>query len=235
MEKQYCVYCHISPSGKRYIGVTCRKPEKRWNYGRGYTENTYFTRAIEKYGWNSFEHIILYEGLTRQEASRREKELIAKYDTTNRSNGYNLESGGLYGDKSLSDETKRKIGDAHRGKYTEAQREATKHRRNPNYHHSDEIKKRIGDSHRGKHLSEEQKRHLSEINKGKKMSPEHIEKLRQLRIRRVAQYDLDGNKLGEYESLKEAADANDTWYQSIRACCIGKVRSAAGFVWRFAE
>ena len=31
--KSYTVYKHTSPSGKVYIGITCRKPEYRWNHG----------------------------------------------------------------------------------------------------------------------------------------------------------------------------------------------------------
>jgi len=129
MERKYCVYCHTSPDGRRYIGVTCRKPEKRWNYGKGYKDNTYFTRAIEKYGWDNFKHEILCESLTRRGASQLEKKFIALYETTNRSKGFNLDLGGLYGDKELSEETRKKIGDAHRGRYTEAQWAATEARR----------------------------------------------------------------------------------------------------------
>lgn len=36
--KSYTVYKHTSPSGKVYIGITCRKPEYRWNHGKGYKE-----------------------------------------------------------------------------------------------------------------------------------------------------------------------------------------------------
>lgn len=34
----YTVYKHTSPSGKVYIGITKKKPEYRWNHGRGYKE-----------------------------------------------------------------------------------------------------------------------------------------------------------------------------------------------------
>ena len=30
----YTVYEHIAPNGKKYIGITRRKPEYRWNHGR---------------------------------------------------------------------------------------------------------------------------------------------------------------------------------------------------------
>ena len=34
--KKYCVYKHIFPNNKVYIGVTCQKPEYRWRNGKGY-------------------------------------------------------------------------------------------------------------------------------------------------------------------------------------------------------
>ena len=116
MEKTYCVYCHISPSGKRYIGITCQKPKKRWSCGKGYIDNPYFSKAIMKYGWDAFQHIILLDGLTLKEASQAEKDLIAKYDTTNQDNGYNIELGGFCGGHPTSEETKKKISDANKGK-----------------------------------------------------------------------------------------------------------------------
>ena len=42
----YTVYMHISPSGKRYIGITSVKPKYRWRNGKGY-ETQIFYRAIE--------------------------------------------------------------------------------------------------------------------------------------------------------------------------------------------
>lgn len=233
MEKDYCVYCHISPSGKRHIGITCRKPQKRWNNGKGYVGNDYFTKAIEKYGWDAFEHIILCEGLSMDEASDMEIALIKEYDTTNRAKGYNIDLGGHHGKKIVSEETKRKIGEAHRGKYTEAQWAATIARRGKGHPQTEEAKKKIGDSHRGKHLSEEQKRHLSEINMGKRMDEAHKERLRHLNMRSVNQFDLDGNYIATYDSLGIAAKAVGGNYQNISACCRDKVRSACGFVWRY--
>lgn len=47
--KDYVVYMHVLPNKKRYIGITCRKPEYRWNYGKGYIENKHFYNAILKY------------------------------------------------------------------------------------------------------------------------------------------------------------------------------------------
>ena len=52
-KKIYTVYKHITPSGKVYIGITSIKPDKRWNRGKGYKDNIYFSNAINKYGWDN--------------------------------------------------------------------------------------------------------------------------------------------------------------------------------------
>ena len=234
MEKQYCVYCHISPSGKRYIGVTCRKPERRWDNGNGYKENTYFAHSIQKYGWDSFEHLILREGLTQQEASELEKRLILEYDTTNRDKGYNLESGGLYCEKRLSEETRRKISEAHKGKYSEAQRLAAMARRGKGHPHTEEAKRKISAAHKGRKLSEEQKRYLSEINKGKKLRPDIAAKFKTYRMRKVIQCDLDGNEMRAYNSIQEASTNTGVMAQSISNCCRGRVKRAGAYKWKYA-
>lgn len=96
--KNYIVYKHISPSNKSYIGITCQKNYKhRWNNGKGYVGNDYFTKAINKYGWENFRHLILYENLTEEEAKAKEIELINKFNTTDRSKGYNITFGGESG------------------------------------------------------------------------------------------------------------------------------------------
>ena len=79
----YTVYKHTSPSGKVYIGITSKNVKERWNYGQGYRNNEHFWRAIQKYGWKSIEHTILYENLTKSQACEKEKELIAFYKSTN--------------------------------------------------------------------------------------------------------------------------------------------------------
>ena len=93
-DKCYIVYMHVCPNNKKYIGITKQLPEKRWKKGDGYRTQKYFKRAIDKYGWNNIQHIILLKNLTKKEACNKEIELIKKYKTNNYKNGYNVSSGG---------------------------------------------------------------------------------------------------------------------------------------------
>ena len=91
----YSVYIHENKTnGKRYVGLTSRKPEYRWNQGLAYRSNQHFTDAIKKYGWDGFIHTVVKDGLTKEEACELERELIDKYKTTDREFGYNKSIGG---------------------------------------------------------------------------------------------------------------------------------------------
>lgn len=121
--ENYCVYMHITPNGKRYIGITSRKPEYRWNHGKAYMTNKHFYNAILKYGWENIEHIILAKGLSKKEAGEMEISLIKKYNTTDTAYGYNQSTGGEFGGVGVvfTEERKKKIGESHKGlKHSEA-------------------------------------------------------------------------------------------------------------------
>ena len=153
----YKLYVHICPNGKRYYGITSQEPKKRWKNGQGYKNNQYFSRAINKYGWDNIEHIILFDSLTEHEAKELEQYFIQWYDTGNRDYGYNISLGG----DTVSEETRKKLSNGQKGE------------KNHMYgkHHSDETKKKISKNHAdvsgennpmyGKHLSEETKKKLS--------------------------------------------------------------------------
>lgn len=108
--KPYCVYKHTTPSGKVYIGVTCKSPDRRWENGHGYKYNKHFWNAIVKYGWDNISHEIVCNGLTETQAFSLERELIALTHSTDPKFGYNITSGGRGGLSGLkdSDETRRK-------------------------------------------------------------------------------------------------------------------------------
>lgn len=120
MEDLYYVYYHRNKiNNKYYVGQTKQKPERRWREGDGYKNNKHFHRAIEKYGWDSFEHIVVAQGLNKKDADNMEIELIQKYDSTNPEFGYNYAPGGggvkrkhywsSTSGKKMTEETKEKI------------------------------------------------------------------------------------------------------------------------------
>lgn len=177
---KWTVYKHTSPSGKVYIGITSRKPHVRWNNGKGYVGNDYFIKAIEKYGWDNFEHEILYENLTKEIAEAKEIELIAMYNSTDRECGYNISSGGCAPSLGLrwklSDEVRQKrSGKKHWMYGKHLTDEQKKHlsklnsgHRHPQYgtHRSEETKRKIAEKQRCKKLTDEQKKQISESLKG---------------------------------------------------------------------
>lgn len=90
----WSVYAHISPSNKYYIGITSRPIEKRWRGNGVEYKSQYFYRAIQKYGWENFQHIVIANNLYEKEAKNFEKLLISKLQSNNPIYGYNITSGG---------------------------------------------------------------------------------------------------------------------------------------------
>lgn len=197
---KYCVYVHTNKvNGKMYVGQTCQKPEYRWSNGTGYTGSTYFYRAIQKYGWNNFEHEVVASNLTKEEADNFERLLIKMFNTTDGNNGYNLTDGGdgMTGFKHSS-ETKEKMRQNNLGA------------NNNNY---------------GRHLSENQKRKISEFNSG----------VNNYSARAVLQYDLQGNFVQKWDYIRQAASALNITASNISACCCHQQRKAGGFIWVYAD
>lgn len=121
MAGNYILYEHRNKiNGKRYIGITNNKTKRWYGKGKHYDGCPYFFAAIQKYGWDSFEHNVLIYDLTREEASRLEKHFIKTLKTCDKAFGYNLAEGGVNAPTMLgkhhSKETKRKMSEAQRGK-----------------------------------------------------------------------------------------------------------------------
>lgn len=128
MEK-WIVYQHKNKiTNKSYIGITSRSPHLRWKNGNGYTNHPKFYPAICKYGWDSFEHIILKEGLSQDEACEWEKFYIKYFNSY--LDGYNASEGGESGSNGCNKELK------NREKISKGMKKYLKE-------HPDELQKRI--------------------------------------------------------------------------------------------
>lgn len=93
-EKEYLIYCHTSPTGKKYIGQTNNYNRRCGEHKLANKRCPAFHSAIIKYGWINFTHEILEDGLTLEQSNILEEFYIKKYNTL-APNGYNLQTGGL--------------------------------------------------------------------------------------------------------------------------------------------
>ena len=75
--------------------MTGQNPEQRWQNGKHYKTCPYFYNAIEKYGWDNFEHIIFMNNLSFSQAEKIEHKLILLFNAQNNNIGYNIKSGAL--------------------------------------------------------------------------------------------------------------------------------------------
>lgn len=207
-EKTWCVYKHTNKAnGKVYIGITSQETRIRWNHGWGYQGCPHFWRAIQKYGWDGFEHEVLMEGLSHDEANRMEVALIAAYRSAEYDYGYNVSLGGNTCGK-----------------------------------HSEETKRKLGEVRRGKHHTEESRRKMSEAHKGKVFSAELIQKFKMAqfggkhhRARPVCQMSLSGEFIERYDCIADAERRTGICNQNIGKCCRGRRANAGGFQWKYAE
>lgn len=207
----YKVYMHKTPSDKKYFGITKLKENKRWQNGQGYKNNQYFKRAIDKYGWNNIDHIVLYDNLTKEQAEQKEIELIAKYNTTNKRYGYNIEKGGNCVGR-VADSTKEKLRKAHLGiKHTEETKE--KHRKATLKLWQDkEFRKKIKASY---YKNSKIYNTTNRYKKGKMVIC------------------IETNKV--FNRIKDASEYYGICDESIRKCCHKKRNIAGGYHWCFCE
>lgn len=106
---------HINRANeKKYVGITANNPIIRWQNGFGYKKNKHFWDAIQKYGWDNFDHLILYSGLSKEAACEIEQLLILQNQTTDKRHGYNLTTGGEFFQH--SEESKLLISQKRKGK-----------------------------------------------------------------------------------------------------------------------
>lgn len=208
------VYIHIFPNGKKYIGITCQSLKNRWRDGKGYKEQPIMWKAIQKYGWDNIEHKILFENLSKEEAEKKEKELIKEFDTLFYNNkGYNIQEGGLNHQNIINREEVIKLWKTGENmKYI-----AEKLKCSP---------KTISYILDQNGITKEEKK--------QRQQQASAEATQKSMGKKVNQFDLNKNYIATYPSLQEASkavNANNQYY--IKSCCEGKVSKAHGFLWQY--
>lgn len=233
----YVVYCHTNKiNGKKYFGITGTSTARRWSAGAGYKTSRHFNFAIQKYGWDGFDHEIICEGLTKEAAAKMEQELISKFQTYKEEFGYNMSLGGesgAFGTKQSeetiekrmkwirgrkhSEETKRKISETAKGRTF-----------------SEETKAKMRAAKVGIPLTDEHKAALSASLKGKRVSDEAKAKMREARRKDMKPvYCKETDTI--YESAHEAARQLDLYCTNVAAVCRGKHTHTKGYHFKYVE
>lgn len=220
---RYFVYSHTNKlNGKKYIGITKqKKPELRWgSNGRNYS--SYFRNAIDKYGWANFDHEILYEGLTKEEACEAEISLIKQYNTQDRNFGYNITEGGTA--PIMPEEIREKISIALLG-----------NKNGQGIPCSEEKRRKISEAQKGIKFSDERRLHLSEAKKGKSHAPISAESRKKISDahKKKPVYCVELNRV--FPSIQECGRQMNIDATSICACCRGRFKSIKGYHFNYAD
>lgn len=223
MGDTYSVYKHTNKiNGKVYIGITRNQPEVRWGRnGSGYNLQL-FGKAIKKYGWENFDHEILYENLSHEDANAKEIELIKKYKTTDDKYGYNVALGG----SDVGSPAKAKIVYQYSldGVFLKKYESLSDAARENNVNHA-----KIGLCCR---------HGICHTSMGFRWSYEYLgeqiawELMKNHNFRQeVYCYDLDGNFLRQYESVTDAQNDTGINNSTIYGCYSGKTSNTKGLRW----
>ena len=217
----YTVYQHKNKiNGKIYIGITSQKPEDRWgSQGCNYKSSPHFYSAIQKYGWNNFEHNILFTGLTKEQACLKEQELIKEYDLMNREFGYNSTSGGdIF---VMNEETKQKISQAMMG-----------NKNGLGHPCSEEKKKKISEAQKGKEFTKEHKQKLSEAAKNRHVPcSEDKKQILKEKSHKKPVYCEELDKV--FESVQECGRQLGIPATNISKLCNGRGKTLKGYHLRY--
>lgn len=177
-------------NGKCYIGQTVNGLKKRYkvkgngieriyNYHikckkNGIYHNAYLLNSIEKYGFNAFEVIEIFDvAFSKEELDIKEKHYIQFFDS--RKNGYNCTDGG-YGaaGRIYSDEERKKRSESLKGRQlerdvkdniSEGLKEFYSKNTHPMYgrHHSEKSKRKMSEARKDKYISKNSPRAKSVI------------------------------------------------------------------------
>jgi group I intron endonuclease len=179
----------------KYVGVSWSLRRRMKDHSKAYgPTRSYIRNAINDYGVKAFELSILHLG-ERRDCLEREKAFIDEHGSLAPA-GYNICGGGEGAVAGMTGERNywygKKFSDEHRAKISAANRGQ---KRDPEFCEKMRIQRskqtvtleqraKISASLTGKKLSESHKAAMSRANKGRALTPEHREKIRQAHLRR---------------------------------------------------
>ncbi len=226
--KCFTVYMHRNKiNGKKYIGITRRNPNNRWKHNGGGYSTQYFYKDIQKYGWDNFEHIILKDNLSEQEALKLESEFIETYQTLWNQNGYNVRKASGY--SCIKDGRHIYQFDIY-GNFIREYKKITDASEEMNIFISNIVAACTGAIKQAKGYIWRYKEDVDNVDGFyKTIDSKDFEWFYP-----IYQFTLDQKFVHEYENVNDACSKNPSFYSSsIYDNCRGKTNHACGYIWRF--
>lgn len=184
-------------------------------------------------------------------------ELEVKYITQFnciRPHGLNIRTGG--GQSLLSEESKNKIAEWHKGTHlhSDTKKKIQAYRKNKTYNEifgkekAESIRKNMSNARRGEKKTKEHRKHIGDshrgdknYNFGKHASPETIKKMKEARSKRdmsflrkpIDKYSLNNEFICTYSSITDATKDVKAGSWDISNTCNGRQKSCRGFIWKY--
>jgi group I intron endonuclease len=227
------IYKITSPSNKIYIGQSV-DINRRWAEYKNMRCNTQpkLKRSFEKYGVDK--HIFeIIEECSKDQLNEREIYWGKHYNVLGKE-GLSLKLGEQGGIKSEESKLKQSIsntGSKHKQhKPYKTRKDIGIARGKQNNPMSDDSKQKMGKWNLGKTKSKEWSEKQSLLKKGK---PNLKLKGNTNKGKIVLQCNLDGNTIKEWNNGLEASQSTGIHKGGISNCCLGKIKTSGGFIWKF--
>lgn len=231
-------------NNKFYIGssvsVRARITNHRSQLNRGVHDNEHLQRAWNKYGAKNFK-VELIKACKEEELLYEEQKYLDKIKVGENPDCYNIAKSAFAPTlgRELSNETKRKIGIANKGKKHTEETKALLSEKHTGKTLSKECRHKMSISRKGRVLTIETRKKISNALTGIKRTEETRQRLRESHIgieispeQRKKMAEGNYKKVicittGEvFESLKEAAKVAEVNYTGITNCCRGRQKYA---------
>lgn len=213
---------------KKYVGFSSNILGRFSVHSKSLKDNNHhcehLQRAWNKYGEENFKFEII-EKCSTNLLAEREHYWAIKLNTHNRDFGYNEKPTSEDGRVNHSEETKKKISDAHIGRK----------KSNESVKKSVEGKRKAAEE-RGYYISEDNIKYWNAQRKSKPVHPNMAKAAKEKFSVVIIQMDLDGNFIKEWIGMAEAERVmGGKASGKISMVCSGKRKSAYGYKWKKKE
>ncbi len=199
--------------------------------------------AIKKYGKKSFCKEVLEVCVDEESLAQREVYWINRLNALDPSIGYNIAAGG-FGGNTRKGYTEDELSE-YKAKLSKSIKTSKKYRKavdqrvgSSRPEHSKKMKElyslgKLVPHNKGIPCPQHVKEILSKRFRGGTLTEEHKAKIGKSKWVEVEMYDMRGNLLNTYNSIKEAHTSNNLSRDQVSGCLTGRYKQGGGYVWKY--